>query len=168
MDNLLAGVPALKRSKKTAALLTASKRKLVDAAAVIRMSPEDAQAAFMARQLVQCTLPHSNPGNVPAWTRKNGDLVLSVKPGSDEFGKTYGYPYGVIPRLLLFWMTTEALRRKDRRLDLGHSLASFMHQVGLDPSRGGNHAPNAKANFQFERVIRGWRNGAVVDLRRKK
>jgi hypothetical protein len=31
-----------------------------------------------------------------------------------------------------------------------------------------HHAPNAKANFQFERVIRGWRDGAVLDLRLKK
>jgi hypothetical protein len=30
------------------------------------------------------------------------------------------------------------------------------------------HSPNAKANFQFERVIRGWRGGPVLDLRLKK
>ena len=30
------------------------------------------------------------------------------------------------------------------------------------------HAPNAKANFQFERLIRGWRRAPVLDLRLKK
>ena len=29
------------------------------------------------------------------------------------------------------------------------------------------HAPNAKGNFQFERVVVGWRSRAVLDLRRK-
>jgi hypothetical protein len=44
-------------------------------------------------------------------------LMLSVKTGSDELGKTDGNPHGVIPRLLLFWITTEALRTKNRRLE---------------------------------------------------
>jgi hypothetical protein len=30
------------------------------------------------------------------------------------------------------------------------------------------HSPNAKANFQFERVVRGWRDRPVLDLRLKK
>jgi hypothetical protein len=30
-----------------------------------------------------------------------------------------------------------------------------------------NHSPNAKGNFQFERVVEGWRSQAVLDLRRK-
>jgi hypothetical protein len=30
------------------------------------------------------------------------------------------------------------------------------------------HSPNAKANFQFERVVRGWRDAPVLDLRLKK
>jgi hypothetical protein len=34
--------------------------------------------------------------------------------------------------------------------------------------QGRDLAPNAKANFQFERVIRGWRGGPVLDLRLKK
>jgi hypothetical protein len=29
------------------------------------------------------------------------------------------------------------------------------------------HSPNAKGNFQFERVVVGWRSRAVLDLRRK-
>ena len=29
------------------------------------------------------------------------------------------------------------------------------------------HSPNAKGNFQFERVISGWRARPLLDLRRK-
>ena len=128
----------LKRKVKAVAPLTLSQEKLVDAATVIRMNPGDTEAAFMARELVQCTLPHTNPGNkLQAWTRRNGTLTLSVKPGSNEVGETFGFPYGVIPRLLLFWMTTEAVRTKKRRLELGHNLSSFMRELGLSPSSAG-------------------------------
>jgi hypothetical protein len=34
-------------------------------------------------------------------------------------------------------------------------------------ARRGDHAPYAKGNFQFERVIVGWRAQRVLDLRRK-
>jgi hypothetical protein len=30
-----------------------------------------------------------------------------------------------------------------------------------------DHSPNAKGNFQFERVVVGWRSRAILDLRRK-
>jgi hypothetical protein len=30
------------------------------------------------------------------------------------------------------------------------------------------HSPNAKGNFQFDRLIEGWRRQAVLDLRRKR
>jgi hypothetical protein len=88
--------------------------KLLDAAEAIRLDPDKTEAAFMARQLVQATLPHKNPGDVPAWSRTNGNLTLGIQPSWDyEKGKSIGYPYGIIPRLLLFWMTTEALRTKN-------------------------------------------------------
>jgi hypothetical protein len=41
--------------------------KLLDAAEAIRFDPDKVEEAFMARQLVQATLPHKNPGNVPLW-----------------------------------------------------------------------------------------------------
>jgi hypothetical protein len=39
------------------------------------------------------------------------------------------------------------------------------HDVGEERTSG---SLNAKDNFRFERVITGWRDGAVVDLRRKR
>jgi hypothetical protein len=60
-------------------------------------------AAYLAREFVQASLPHSNPGDVPLWTRRNGDVTLAIQPGINiRTGKSYGYPYGTIPRLLLF------------------------------------------------------------------
>jgi len=40
--------------------------------------------------------------------------------------------------------------------------------VRLIPPRWGNYSPNAKANFQFQRVVKGWRGIRVLELRLKK
>jgi hypothetical protein len=39
------------------------------------------------------TLPHSNPGDdLPAWTRCNGNLAMTIRPGWDsEKGAVIGY-----------------------------------------------------------------------------
>ncbi|WP_200247937.1 replication protein RepA [Lamprobacter modestohalophilus] len=113
--------------------------KLIEAADEIEQDqPSEQDAAYLARELVQCTLPHKDPGNVPLWKRNNGNLTLAIQPGYEiQTSETYGYPDGTIPHLLLFWITTEALRKQNQRLELGNSLAGFMRELGLDPSRGG-------------------------------
>lgn len=139
--------------------LTRAQEKLLDAAEVIwaeRGTEKD--AAFMARQLVQATLPHSNPGNVPLWKRTNGNLTLAIQPGIDiDTGKSYGFPYGTVPRLLLFWITTEAVKTKNRRIELGHSLTDFMAELGLNPNNGSLGAKRSDAHrlrMQMERLFR--------------
>lgn len=124
---------------------TRAKDKLAKDAAAIMLDPDAAEPAFMARQLVQCTLPQRNPGNVPLWTRRNGNMMLGIQPGYDlTTGECIGYPYGTLPRLLLFWITTEAVRNKTRRLELGHSLNDFLRELGLDPATGGGKRGDAK------------------------
>lgn len=136
--------------------LSRAKRRLLDAAVAIRQDPENAEWAFMARQLVQCTLPHRNPGDVPIWSRTNGNLTLSIQPKIDrKTGRSLGYPYGVIPRLLLFWIVTEAKQLGSRRLELGHSLAQFMHKVGLNPDNGtGSRSDARRMREQMTRLFR--------------
>jgi Plasmid encoded RepA protein len=137
--------------------LTSAQRKLIDSSALILGTTADAQdAAYLARELVQASLPHSNPGNIPLWTRRNGDVVLAIQPGVNiRTGKPYGYPYGTIPRLLLFWITTEAVRVRERRLELGHSLNGFMAELGLNPDTGGGKRGDAKRlRDQMERLFR--------------
>lgn len=137
-------------------MIPTRQNKLLAAAEAIRLAPDKTEAAFIARQLIQATLPHKNPGDVPLWKRTNGNLTLGIQPGMNvETGKSYGYPYGTIPRLLLFWLTTEALRTKNRHLDLGYSLASFMRQLGLDPATGGGKRGDAKRlRDQMERLFK--------------
>lgn len=153
INDILDEIPALKRDLRKP--LTRQQTRIIAAAAEIaQQTPDEIEPAFMARQLVQATLPHKNPGNVPAWTRKNGDLKLTVQAGWDETrDRTIGYPYGTLPRLLLFWITTEAIRTGQPRLELGNSLAAFMRELGLDPSRGGKRSDARRLRDQMERLF---------------
>ena len=144
-------------------LLTRAQSKLIDASVLIfgeQATKKD--AAFIARELVQVSLPHSNPGNVPAWQRRNGNTTLVIQSGwNADKGESYGYPYGTIPRLLLFWITTEAIRNKGRgcenprRLELGQTLSGFMAELGLDPNRGGKRSDAKRLRDQMNRLFQG-------------
>ena len=157
MGDILEKSRTLKQRVKAAKPLTPSQEKFLDTAVLIRMSPDNAEAAYMARELVQCTMPHSDPGNdTPAWNRRNGNLTLTLLPGRDaKSGMAIGYPFGVIPRLLLFWITTEAVRTKRPRIELGHSLAFFMREVGLDANTGGGKRGDAnRLKEQMRRLFK--------------
>ncbi len=95
--------------------------------------------SFMAKILVQATLPHRDPGDVPAWGRQNGKFSLTIQPGVrwvDGKPRTIGLPYGSIPRLLMAWLTTEATQTKSNTLILGNSLSEFMRELDLVPTGG--------------------------------
>jgi len=114
----------------------------------------DADAlGFMAKMLVQTTLPHrAQPGT--QYTRTDGDVILSI---TDLGGA--GLPYGAYPRLILIWMTTEALRTGQRKLELGRSLSSFMGQLGLRCT-GGHWGTIPRFRDQMERLF-----GAAISTR---
>jgi Plasmid encoded RepA protein len=86
--------------------------------------------AFLARIVVQCSLPHSDPG-VSSFERVNGRFRLALMAPP-----SVGLPIGKIPRLLLTWVTTEAVRTRSPRLNLGSSLSSFMGVIGLAANGG--------------------------------
>lgn len=102
------------------------------------LAPGDtATTGFAARLFAQVSLPYRDPGMLQSWVRRNGLVTLTVRPGEWQDPKTgevrHGYPYGALPRLLLTWMTTEAVRNSFRELQLGHSLYEFTGRIGLTP-----------------------------------
>ncbi len=71
LGDILKTMPEMKRLKKPPVpRITAAQEKLLAASVEIRTLPDAVERAYMARQLVQCTLPHSNPGNVERWLRR--------------------------------------------------------------------------------------------------
>lgn len=85
---------------------------------------------YMARALVQATMPHSKIDS-HEFKRRNGVFKLTILADSEV-----GLPYGSIPRLLVAWVTTEAVRRKEREIILGHTLSEFMANLDLIPTGG--------------------------------
>jgi hypothetical protein len=107
--------------------------RLLGTAAQVQSVPavEAGELAFTARMMVLATLPHSDPGDVPSWKRRNGDFVLGIQAGLDR-----GIPYGSYPRLVLAWLCTEAVQTRRREVVLGDSLRGFMAGLGLTVSGG--------------------------------
>lgn len=101
---------------------------------------------FMARALTQTTMPHkATPGH--EFTRRNGLFTLSMISRSH-----IGLPYGSYPRLLLVWLTTEAVRTKCPVLKLGPSLSAFMAELGLVPT-GGRWGTITRLREQMKRLF---------------
>jgi len=123
-------------------------------------APTFEDVAYLAREFVLCTLPHSDPGDVRAWGRRNGDLTLSIKPGIRQDRNTgeylsVGIPYGIIPRLILTWMVTEIRRTQSRYLELGHRFTDFLGKLGLSFYTGGGPRGDAqRVREQMERLFR--------------
>jgi len=99
-------------------------------AAEVEMARRTEHLGYMSRIMAQVTLPHSKP-TVNEYTRRNGKLTLSMWAPQHV-----GLPYGGIPRLLIAWLTTEAVRTRERTLVLGPTLSGFMAQLGLVPTGG--------------------------------
>ena len=103
---------------------------------------------FMARMLTLCSLPRTNPGDRMQYKRQNGPYKLIMIAGGDN-----KLPYGNMPRLLLAWLCTEAVRTKDKKLVLGQSLSAFMHQLGIQSDSGGSRGARTLLKNQIDRLF---------------
>ncbi len=123
---------------------------------------EDEQArdagalGFMARAMVQATLPHRKVEGTE-FERRNGNYTLSLLAPSK-----IGLPYGSIPRLLLAWLTTEAVKTKSRELALGDSMSAFMAELGLQAT-GGSHGSITRLKTQTRKLFASTINATYDD-----
>ena len=101
---------------------------------LVSASEADPDRGFMARLLVLCSLPRTNPGNRHQYKRVNGPFKLVMVAGADN-----KLPFGNLPRLILAWVCTEAVRTRSRVLILGPSLSDFMRSLGVYSSSGEKH-----------------------------
>jgi len=122
-------------------------RLISESLAIEEQAAKEAGAlGFMARALVQATLPHKMAaGN--EFTRTNGKFTLSLLSPA-----AIGLPYGTIPRLLLSWITTEAVKTKSRELVLGDSLSKFMAELDMLPT-GGRWGSITRLKDQMKRLF---------------
>ena len=98
---------------------------------LVSASEADPDRGFMARMMALCSLPRTNPGDRHRYVRRNGPYTLGMTAGLSN-----KLPFGNYPRLLLAWVSTEAVRTQSRELVLGKSLAEFMRELGIHNSGG--------------------------------
>ena len=102
--------------------------------------------AYFARILVLATMPHSRP-KTSHFQRINGKFTMTMMAPD-----AVGLPYGSIPRLVLAWLSTEAVRTRSRRIELGHSLSEFMRQLDMVPT-GGRWGSITRLRYQMKRLF---------------
>lgn len=118
----------------------------------LAIDAEDAKSAgalgYMARALVVATMPYKDP-KTDAFTRQNGDFRLRIVAGYEG-----GIPYGIYPRLLMSWVTTEAVRKQTPVIELGDSLRIFLRDVlDLRSSGGGARGSATRVTEQMKRLF---------------
>ena len=121
---------------------------------LVEASEADPDLGFMARMMALCSLPRTNPGNRLQYKRVNGPYKLIIIAGGD-----CKLPFGNLPRLLLAWVSTEAVRTQSRELVLGRSLAEFMRTLGIYHNSGGRGGVQTRLRNQMKRLF-----GCTVSL----
>ena len=98
---------------------------------LVGASEADPDRGFMARMMVLCSLPRTNPGTQQQYKRVNGPYRLYMQAGPET-----KLPFGNLPRLILAWLCTEVVKTQNRELVLGKSLSEFMRTLGVYSSDG--------------------------------
>ena len=109
---------------------------------------EDPDLGFMARLMALCSLPRTNPGDRLQYKRVNGPYKLIMIAGGDN-----KLPFGNLPRLLLAWLSTEAVRTQSRELVLGKSLYEFMRTLGMEDRSGSPRGDRTRLRNQMKRLF---------------
>lgn len=112
----------------------------------IRVKRRNENIVYAPAALVLATLPHSRV-NGCEFVRRNGYHWLSVMAPS-----RVGVPYGVIPRLLLIWITTQVKVSNSRDISLGDSCRQFMNHLGTR-STGGKSGSIGRLRKQMSSLL---------------
>jgi len=115
-----------------------SRLKLLDFATQQEADPEDQSVGFSARLFAQVSVPQRNPGDdLPYYERRNGNVVLTMSPAlvtQKDGSRVRRYPYGILPRLALTYVATEAFKTKSPVIELGRSMRSFLSRLDVEYS----------------------------------
>ena len=137
------------KSKSSREMISPNLLKMIDNSLSIRekSAREAGELGFMAKLLIQATLPHRDP-KTTYFERKNGNYTLTLSSPSQ-----IGLPFGVKPRLLLCWIATEAVRKREKTLYVGESLSEFMKKIGFDKTTGGKNGSITSFKEQMLKLL---------------
>ena len=115
--------------------VTPTTKRLIDAHAEIIDGPAD-DIAFLHTVLCQTGLPY-RPTDKRVWIRDQGTASLLIEAGHARHPDTgkwveLGLPHGERPRLILIYLSTEAVRTGSPTIEVGGSLTAFARSLGID------------------------------------
>ena len=111
-----------------------------------------AAIAYYSPELIQCTLPHSDPKSRD-WVKENGEFSLTVTRGLDKKGQVIGLPYGAFPRLVLAYIITRVLQTGERRIELSSHFSTFLKEIGYTGDYRGTGANGKRVREQLLRLL---------------
>lgn len=128
--------------------------------------PED--ATYQHSILCQVGMPRKKvEGN--RFERRSGSASLVLHAGEMWDGRIWKMqplPYGPKPRVVLMNLTSYAIRKGTRFVDVGNSTREFMERVGLDPQ--GSEYRSLRTQLAALAVCRmqlgGYANGRVINI----
>ncbi len=100
---------------------------------------------FLDSLFISTNLPYRRPSE-DIYIRTNGERTLIVEGGLDHEQNKLPIPYGKLPRALLVWINTEAVRTQDRTIEMTSSLPTMLETLGF--SWGGKTQRNFMGQMQ--------------------
>lgn len=129
--------PTVARRERAGSASSRHQDRLIEAAATIRDDCLD-RTDFQHSALCQVGLPRRRTES-RAFERRNGRVSIRLEAGVLYDGRgwiEHPLPYGVIPRLVLVYLSSEAVRTRRREIELGDSVRRFLERLGMSISGG--------------------------------
>lgn len=120
-------------------LKTGGKKIIEGSVAISRGKPTRDDLGFMHTIMCQLGLPRSKVEESSSFNRIFGNAALMIEAGKLWNGSKFvqqPIPYGSMPRLMLIWMNTYAVRHKTQEIPLGKNPSDFLKKLGKKPNGG--------------------------------
>jgi hypothetical protein len=125
----------VKKTTSNGLAMTDADHKLVDVGSKISTTPPSGEdMAFTHAVLCQVGLPRAKVDG-REFMRQSGAAWVNVQAGYLDEGNgpvLQPVPYGVMPRLGLAWVSTFAVRNREREIPIGDSAAQFLRLMGME------------------------------------
>ncbi|WP_193061059.1 MULTISPECIES: replication protein RepA [unclassified Halomonas] len=133
--------PALPGKAKKIKPLSKRGHQLINTGLLIAENPPtDKDKTYMHSIMCQIGLPRSKVDGTE-FERTSGNAGIYIHAGKIWDGKKFvqqPIPYGPMPRLVMAYLNTQALRTKSPIIDVGDSSSQFMKQLGYKVTGGKN------------------------------
>jgi hypothetical protein len=100
--------------------------------------PGEQDIAYLHAVLTQVSLPRRKMAE-RSFERRSGNATLRIDAGAFWNGSAFEeqpLPYGPMPRYMLAWFNTFAIRNHTQEIPIGHSARDFMERIGYAVSGG--------------------------------